>query len=57
MKVDVDALGPIARENEVNAMPTFVIYKNGMKVEYISKLILILCYLISNLNCFYYLDR
>jgi len=34
-KVDVDVVGDVAREQEVSAMPTFILFKNGQKVDQI----------------------
>lgn len=32
-KVDVDAVGDVARAQEVSAMPTFIIFKDGQRVD------------------------
>merc|ERR1711915_661185 len=33
LKVDVDECDDLAREHEISAMPTFIFFKNGEKVE------------------------
>ncbi|GAV81661.1 Thioredoxin domain-containing protein [Cephalotus follicularis] len=33
MKIDVDVLADVAREFQVNVMPTFILIKNGKEVE------------------------
>ena len=32
-KVDVDDLGDIAAMNDIECMPTFILYKNGKEIE------------------------
>ncbi|GMM40546.1 Thioredoxin-3, mitochondrial [Hanseniaspora uvarum DSM 2768] len=34
-KVDVDVVGDVAREQEVSAMPTFILFKDGQRVDQI----------------------
>lgn len=36
LKVDVDKLGNVAADNSVRAMPTFVIYKRGAKIDHMT---------------------
>lgn len=36
LKVDVDELKSIALDNQVNAMPTVAVYKDGRKVDYMT---------------------
>lgn len=46
-KVDVDHCGSISQDNNVRAMPTFILFKNGRKVT--------ISYFFSNLRTFTYL--
>lgn len=33
LSVDVDELEDLANENNINAMPTFICYKNGARID------------------------